>query len=136
MSRSDTPPPVSDPNPPRSRRQAPPDDSNAVERHTATTVGTNAGTNVGTPVPGGPPSALSLAALMHGPVDPEQDRGQTGIRLPRYVTDAVRLVAATSRGRLAMQDIVTEAVKAYLPADVLHQAWVQHGGAPEGPVQQ
>jgi hypothetical protein len=74
--------------------------------------------------------AQALDALMYGRVDPEQDRGQTGVRLPRYVTDAVRVLAATSRGSLTMQDIVTEAVKAYLPGDVLYTAWLRHGGEP------
>lgn len=74
--------------------------------------------------------AQALDALMYGRVDPEQDRGQTGVRLPRYVSDAVRVLAATSRGRLSMQDVVTEAVKAYLPGDVLYAAWLRHGGEP------
>jgi hypothetical protein len=136
MSR-ETPPPVADNNPP-SRRRPPPEPTTAVAQQTpppvAPSVATNVGTNVGSTVPngrGGPPMAQALDALMYGRVDPEQDRGQTGVRLPRYVTDAVRVLSATSRGRLSMQDVVTEAVKAYLPHDVLYAAWLRHGGEPE-----
>jgi hypothetical protein len=75
--------------------------------------------------------AQALDALLYGRVDPEQDRAQSGVRLPKYVLDAVRVLAATSRGKANMQDIVTEAVKAALPHDVLYAAWLRHGGEPE-----
>ena len=141
-SRRAAPPPVTATNPPRPPRQAPPAPQqptagNALA-HTqtdpdesttaATAFATNVGTNVGSTVPGGPGVPMSLTALMHGALDPEQDRAQTGVRLPKYVADAVRVVVATSRGKLTMQDVVTEAVKAYLPPEVLRQAWQQHGG--------
>lgn len=133
------PPPVTDTNPPRRQRPTPPDDRNAVARHEPTAAPadgvtatvTNVGTNVGNTVPGGPvgpPPATALDALLYGRVDPEQDRAQTGVRLPRYVADAVRVVSATSRGTLSMQDVVTNAVKSYLPEEVLHASWVRHGG--------
>lgn len=143
MSRA-TPPPVSDPNPP-GRRRPPDDPSTDMTRHQPVTapptVGTNVGTNVGTPVPnrtgtGGPPAAQAIDSLLYGRANPEQDRAQSGVRLPRYVVDAVRVVSATSRGRLNMQDVVTEAVKAALPYDVLYAAWIRHGGEPASEQQQ
>jgi hypothetical protein len=131
------PPPVVDPNPPR---PAPAEASSTVAVTPApaqptgeTAFVTNVGTNVGNSVPDrpGPTAATTLDALLYGRTDPDQDRGQTGVRLPKYVTDAVRVIAATSGGRLAMQDVVTEAVKAFLPADVLRAAYVRHGGNPD-----
>lgn len=133
------PQPVVDPNPPRRRRTPPPDDGNSVA-HTTRTSGvtatvTNGATNVGNEVPhqvpaGGPSAALSIDALLYGRTDPDQDRAQTGVRLPKYVTDTVRAVSVASRGKLSMQDIVTNAVKAYLPDDALRAAWLRHGGDP------
>jgi hypothetical protein len=135
------PPPVVDPNPPRqATRPAPPTETTApgtpgssvAHQSGPTAFVTNVGTNVGNTVPGGsvgPTTATALDALLYGRVNPEQDRSQTGVRLPRYVSDAVRVVAATSRGALSMQDIVTEAVKAYLPHDVLVASWQRHGGS-------
>jgi hypothetical protein len=132
------PPPVVDTNPPRPPRPAPPADTeqptpgnSVAQQQPLTATVTNTGTNVGTSVPGGSPwgaPALSVESLLHGRVNPEDDRGQTGVRLPRYVTDAVRAVAHSSRGKLSMQDIVTAAVKAHLPGEVLTQAWAEHGG--------
>lgn len=143
MTNRETPPPVQDTNPPRRTRTAPPDDRNAVQVHQppaeqtngVTATVTDVGTNVGNTVPnvsGGPPAAMALDALLYGRVDPEADRAQTGVRLPRYVADAVRVIAATSRGKLSMQDVVTNAVKAYVPADVLAASWQRHGGQPGG----
>lgn len=132
------PPPVTDPNPPRPPRPVPTDPTpdptpgtDVEQTPGVTATVTNTGTNVGNSVPGSSPwgaPALSIESLLHGRVNPEDDRGQTGVRLPRYVTDAVRAVANSSRGKLSMQDVVTAAVKAYLPEQVLTRSWAEHGG--------
>jgi hypothetical protein len=70
---------------------------------------------------------------MHGPVDPEADLAQSGIRFPRYLIDAMRATVATSRGRWDMQKLAREAVKGFLPPDVVAEAWQQHGGPPPPP---
>lgn len=134
------PPPVVNANPPRPPRPAPPEQpttGGALEPTSPAPAGatafvtnpaTNLGTNPGTTSGGG---RLDLGALLHGRVDLESDRAQTGVRLPRYVNDAVRATATVSKGRLSMQDIVTNAVKRYVPAEVLRQAWLEHGGDPD-----
>ncbi len=65
--------------------------------------------------------SIALAALMSPQVDPELDLVAAGIRLPRYVKEALRLAAVIGRGQ--EQRIVAEALKAYLPGELLDEAY-------------
>lgn len=76
---------------------------------------------------------LTMGDIMHGRADPETDYAQSGVRLPRYVLDAVRVVVATSRGQWNGQRLVTEAVKAFIPPEILVEAWREHGGKEHPP---
>lgn len=73
-------------------------------------------------------AGLTMSDVMHGPTNPERDLAQTGVRLPKYVMDAVRSVVVTSRGQWTMQALIAEAVKSFIPPEILHEAWTQHGG--------
>jgi hypothetical protein len=65
--------------------------------------------------------SIPLAALMAPKLDPELDLVLSGARLPRYVDEALRLAALISRK--PRQQIVAEALKAYLPAELLDEAY-------------
>lgn len=69
---------------------------------------------------------ISLAALMGGGIDPERDMVNPGARIPRYVKAAMETVAMltkNSRTPVDQQTIVTEALKAYLPQEILETAY-------------
>lgn len=142
--------PVPPDNPPRPRRARRDPDAPQPASDNASGPASNVDSDVATPpagtlaVPQAPPQAprvvaaapqltvtraLTMGDLMHGAPDPEADLTQSGARLPRYVLDAVRAVVATSRGQWTMQRLVTEAVKAFMPPEVLTEAWQRHGGA-------
>jgi len=70
-----------------------------------------------------------MGDLMHGRgTDPEKLRSTNGIRLSPYVNDAIRAVVATSRGKWTKETLVQEAIKQFLPPEILTIAWQDHGG--------
>lgn len=76
--------------------------------------------------------AISLAALMAGAPDPEVDLVPATLRLPRYVVNALKLTSQLTRR--SQQLLVTDAIKAHLPGELLDQAYlnVAHRPRPKG----
>lgn len=66
--------------------------------------------------------AISLAALVDTAPDPELDLVATTLRLPRYVLNALR--ATSQLSRRSQQNLVTDALKAYLPGELQDQAYL------------
>jgi hypothetical protein len=69
---------------------------------------------------------IPLSALMRPRVDPELDLVAAGIRLPRYVKEALRLASVIDGS--PEQRIVAEALKGYLPSGLLDEAYRAAGG--------
>lgn len=76
--------------------------------------------------------SIPLSALMAPKIDPELDLVQGGARVPRYVDEAVRLASVISRK--PRQQILADALKAYLPPELLDEAYRNaSGGGGERP---
>lgn len=71
-------------------------------------------------------STVALADLVGGGVDPSRDLVAAGARVPRYLKAALASTASltkNSRTPMKEQDILTAALLAYLPEDIVKQAW-------------
>lgn len=80
----------------------------------------------GTRLPSITSSSISLANLVGGGVDPDRDLIAAGARVPRYLKAALTLTAQltrNSRTPLKEQDLLREALLAYLPKDIVEQAY-------------
>lgn len=71
-------------------------------------------------------------AELIGGIDPEKDRYQSGIRLPKYVMEALRLQATLTRQE--QQDIAAAGVKAVLPAELLDATYQRLYGRQRPPI--
>lgn len=76
--------------------------------------------------------AVTWTQLMRGRANPYHDVGQSGVRLPLFLRDAVRTYVAVSRGQWTVQRLVSEAVEHFLAElgqdEIVEEAWQEHGG--------
>lgn len=72
---------------------------------------------------------------MRGQANPYNNVGQSGVRLPLFLRDALRSKVALSQGEWNTQRLVSEAVEWFLVEalgedELVEEAWTMHGGPP------
>lgn len=81
----------------------------------------------------GPTRSVPLGAFMAGRPAPDLDLAAAGIRLPRYILDALatQVVLSSNRGRrITKQELVADALRQALAPEIVEEAFRRHGGQP------
>lgn len=79
-----------------------------------------------------PTVGLTLEDLMRDNTDPYAHVVQSGVRLPPFLQEAVRLTVQLSKGKLTAQELNIQALELLLPDEILDAAFIRHGGKPGG----